>query len=251
MYSMPILKNKKPMLDIIPVVKQEEFQPHPTKGIFAKMLFVGVEDLVAQIIEDDLGVEARRDVEAALNNWEGELASLTDVGVQLVSSSKISKPRYKPILDKYQAQNIQHDQEIKQVIDKIREQISPRVVRTVSSYKPSLDNFTIKPRLTPVIFKSAISNNEAKARIVEEEIVSFYKNEPIIKTAQSLNFAEPIKKRRIKLWFIGSLVVGVSIFSFTLKNELLKDGSLAFNGLEEAGESFKNFNFSKAADSFD
>ena len=46
-------------------------------------------------------------------------------------------------------------------------------------------------------------------------------------------------------------MVGVSIFSFTLKNELLKDGSLAFNGLEEAGESFKNFNFSKAADSFD
>jgi len=221
------------MLDIIPAVKREEF---------------GVEDLVTKILEEDLDVEARRDVEVTLNSRE--LADFNDIGIQLVSSSKISKPRPKPILNKYQTQNVRYDREIKQAIEKIREPISPRVVRAVSSYQLSSSSFVIKSKSRPTVLIPVISNNEAKARIIEEEIVSFYKNEPIIKTAQPLNFASPIKKRRIRLWFIGFIVVGVSISSFTLKNELLKDGSLAFNGLEEAGESFKNFNFSKAADSF-
>src|SRR3989344_4899961 len=226
---MSILKNKKPMLDIIPAVKREELGAP----------FVGVEDLITKILEEDLGVEARRDVEATLNSRE--LADFNDIGIQLVSSSKMSKPRPRPILDRYRAQNIRYDREIKRAIERIREPISPRVVRAVSSYK----------LVSPIVSMPVVSNNEAKARIVEEEIVSFYKNELVIKTAKPLNFASPTKKRRIRLWFIGFIVVGVSVSSFTLKNELLKDGSLAFNGLEEAGENFKNFNFSKAAVSFD
>ncbi len=231
------------MLDIIPAVKREEFVAQPTKGIFAKMPFVGVEDLVAKIIEEDLGAEVRRDVEATLNNREP--VDFSDIGIRLVSSSKISKPRYKPILNKYQAQNIKYDREINKAIDKIREPISPRVVRAISSYK-LIPSAMSRPVVLPVI-----SKNEAKARIIEEEVIAFYKNEPIVKTDQPLNFASPIKKSRIRFWFIGFIVIGVSIYSFTLKNELLKDGSLAFSSLEEAGESFKNFNFAKAADGFD
>ncbi|MDO8496175.1 MAG: DUF4012 domain-containing protein [bacterium] len=246
---MPILKNKKPMFDIIPTVKREEFkiEAKPNQPEAESNL----EDLVDQILEDDLGVEARRDVEATLNDWKEGLTNLGDIGIQLVSSSKISKPRYKPILNKYQAQNIKYDREIKQAIDKIREPISPRVVRSISSYKPVLGNLTLQSKSRPVMLRPVVSNNEAKARIIEEEVIAFYKNEPIVKTAQPLNFAEPIKKRRIKLWFISFIVVGVSIYGFTLKNELLDGGSLAFNSLEEAGESFKNFNFAKAADGFD
>lgn len=256
----------------------------------------GLNSLMSEILNSDLSGDAKQEVETVMSESDETLAELASMGVQVVQLSKMAKPRYKPILNKFKIQSSKfkvNEEELfneeefyKNILSKIQEPVSPRVVLASLNYKAtSQATAKIQPNLVRSDLISEVRPRQSwqdkennKARVIAEEIISFYDNRPrtdkrptfkevksqvldkkedqkAFFTKKSLNFitfpANSLGKRKTGLWLFFLILFGMLAYGFTLKNEIVRDGIAALDNLESAGESLKRFNFRSAADDFE
>ena len=277
-------KYKKMMFDIIPasavgregveVEPRSEVQPPKAeKYMEVELPYIekawgnGLDKLVSDVINVDPKVIVREQLEAVLNEVNEPLVELASIGAVVgkymeVELPYIKAPIYGSSTSIYEKEGFYDD-----ILAKIREPIVAR-----AAFMPS----SVRPRVGTPMFRSSTPKHEnivktSEARIIKEEriesaVEDFY-NKPTEKQIEklpkvefvsksfqinkkSLNFADSPKKRRTGGWFILLIMIGAVIYGFSLKNELVRDGILAFQNLEEAGGDLKEFNFSDAAENF-
>ena len=292
------LKNKiRAVLDVMPAASREGFgfQEGLEIDLSQKAEQNSLDNLMSDILGGDLSKEAKREIEAAMSGEEEALAELASMGVQIVRSSKISKPRYRPILEKFKNENskikINEGEFYQKIIEKMREPVSPRVVLTASNYQPVelRKHHFLKEELEQRAPSHSVKAPFARG-IIAEEVISFYKNEPAIKTktakaeltgteiqprknheaplrGKPLNFIPRLsagsntpqkgagfinssRKKKMGWWLSLLVVFGLIAYGVTLKNEIFRGGITAFDNLEEAGKHLRQFNFSSAAENF-
>ena len=236
------------------------------------------ENLVSDIVAGDLREDIKEELTGFLDRKFDPRVELIKVGGKMIEGIKTAKPRHKPILRKVKSQlssraqveekvkgKISEEDFYKNIISKIREPIRANKVLMVSSVKPLPAQEIFTPNLS-------LAHSGSGGRDVEAGVASFYEKtnlrignlrsnsdtvtwgEPrkVSSRGKLLNFLpSPAKKRKFfKLWIFAVFGIGIAFYGLTLKNELLKDGTSAFQNLQQAQESLKNFNFKEAADSF-
>ena len=211
------------------------------------------DNLMSEIFVADPKEDIGHELTSVINQEEDLKAEFARIGVVVLEGKKNAKPRRRPVLQKFKIQNskfkINEEDFYERVMDKIREPVVARKAAMISSYK-SID-------------KIEKEFHQKRESMVETDVASFYqrpefnqensKPKPFnIVQGRLLNFSSPAKRKKkfFKFWILGVLGIGVVMYGFTLKRELLKDGTLGLDNLQQAQESLKSFNFKEAAESF-
>jgi len=288
------LKNKtRTVIDIIPVADRDNFDiygreeidlrsnPENKKPLSDEEIEQNsLDSLMSKIMDGDLSEDAKQEVEVIMSESEEALVELASLGVEVVRPSSMAKPRYRPVFNKYEIRNTKSENEFKKILAKIHEPVSPKIAFGISSHKTKINPVTItevKPQLLRLNLSQdnlSQDQNLNQARVVAEEVISFYNNKPSIGgkaipvenkgevlnkknieklffRGKALNFSSPSKKKRTSLWLFFLILFGAMVYGLTLKNEIVREGIAALDNLENAGESLKRFNFSGAAENFE
>lgn len=269
---------KKKMIDILPgdetaVLATEENidlkekseipsepEPSPEPSIETKETSDsdGLDKLMSEIIDVDPKEIAHESLVAMLGEVE-PLVELASIGAKIGGSEdKFEKTNQDPV-------NFDEDF-YKNILGHINTKISPdfkSVIPSVSLVSappkaPSAPEVLSLNYAIPESFikeEALIQKAEIKPEISPEKaknIVSFYNKAPEIKIERAnFNFApSQTGKRRSGLWIAILLMLGVVVYGFVLKDDLARGGVVAFENLEQAGESLKQMNFEDAQENF-
>lgn len=216
-------------------------------------------DLMSQILD----VTPKEEIEALMSSVSDPIVELASIGARFpFDGPEIKQPE--PAIS---PKGISQDELHRKVLAQIMEPVSPRVARLASAIivrKPiTASTAEIRTKFPkPDLARVAFPQKEERARIIAEKVVSFYQNQPEPKIYQpptaalppqkrNINFINPPKKRRTGWWLSFLIIIGITAYGFTLKNEMIQGGISAFDNLQEAGESLKSFNFAEASENFD
>lgn len=209
-----------------------------------------LDELISEILEEE--TDPHEELVAVLDRVIDPTVELTGVGAQFIEKKNFKNTRRNQlkIKNNHAKEKDKVDDFYNKIIEKIREPVTARV-----AYAPHV--------IPEYSTQKAIKRERVILPDIREEVVSFYKKseklsgnfkpKPFnIVQGKLLNFSSKKPKNGLSKykWFMIVVGLGLVVYSFTLKNELMQDGFSALDNLEQAQDSFKNFNFIEAAGSF-
>ena len=234
--------------EINDIESQELEAGNISPGIIEEPKKDDLDGLMSHIVDGDVNADAKHGMEDMMSMTADPIVELASVGAEVFNISKKFKARSANI--KYYGLNIERqelgDDFYDNIIQKIREPVSSKVVLAISNYKPKPE-LKIKP-LSPLV--EAEVNYEIKPKVdnKKETVINFYTDKDI--KAKALNFHVSSKKTKAGRWLLLLILGGLVSYGLVAKNQISSGGLSAFNNLQKAEASLKNLDFSTAAQDF-
>ena len=214
------------------------------------------DELLSNIIKEK--IPSHEELAAMMDQANDPIVELASMGAKFNGDFR---PVLANVISKKEKPKSEEDEFHRKILDKIREPLTSRVARSISTISTRVPLVRGAPLLAKIETRSV--GLLAGGFIKEEKVISgpeakvadFYTKSAVLKPSLSfkskaLNFHSRERKNAYRKWFFILIALGLLAYGLTLKRELVRESFSALDNLQQARESLENFNFAGASKNF-